>query len=88
MLLLYLSDGAFSKHDRIYDGNHNKMRSFKCIFNVSVLRGVDTIVPILQVKKLSTERSKNLPKITQLQSGRAKIPTQSTSRVCALNSVS
>ena len=55
---------------------------------LSTLRGVDIItIPILQVRKLSTEKLKNLPKITQLESGRTQIPAQAISRACSLNSV-
>ena len=55
---------------------------------LSTLRGVDIItIPILQVRKLSTEKLKNLPKITQLESGRPQIPAQAIFRDCSLNSV-
>lgn len=53
---------------------------------ISTLRGVGIIIiPILQVRQLRTERLNNLPKITQLVSGRARVQTQVISRVCALN---
>ena len=56
---------------------------------LSTLRGVDMIIiPILlKERKLSTEKLKNLPKITQLESGRTQSPAQAISRAHSLNSV-